>query len=148
MPRRREQEGETSRSSPTAKQRGNDGSENASEQGARHGNTMVGQEQQNVLPATEHSSSMTPQETIWWAMSFEELYQEAKSKNFGKTGKKGRKSGRIRIIKWLCEKEGITPYVAPTVDTRLIAPPTSHFTTKDGALSHPEAILRTSDPDL
>jgi len=38
-------------------------------------------------------TGMTAQETTWWAMSFEELYEHARSKNFGKTGKEGRKAG-------------------------------------------------------
>jgi hypothetical protein len=33
--------------------------------------------------------SMTTQEQTWWAMSFEELYQHAKCKKFGKGGKYG-----------------------------------------------------------
>jgi len=89
---------------------------------------------------------MTPQEMKWWAMNFKELYEHARSKNFGKTRKEGRKSGRSRIIKWLCEKEGITPYVAPVFEfTPIIARP---YLLPTGAISHPEAILRTSDPAL
>jgi hypothetical protein len=123
--------------------------ENASEQGGQHEDSTEGQDHQSVQTATTHPS-MTPQERTWWAMSFEELYQHAKSKNFGKTGSEGRHSGRIRIIKWLCEKEGILPYVAssitPVVETTpIIARPTLLPT---GAISHPEAILRTSDPAL
>jgi len=80
-------------------------------------------------------------------MDFEDLYKYARSKDFGKTGKESRKSGRIKIIKWLCEKAGITTYVAPIVTsvsaTPIIARPTLRPT---GAVSHPEAILRTSDP--
>jgi hypothetical protein len=107
------------------------------------------QNHQSVSTATSHPS-MSEKERRWWVMNFEELYQHARSKNFGKTGKEGRKSGRIRIIKWLCEKEGITPYVAPSIvpvveDTPIIARPTLRPT---GAISHPEAILRTSDPAL
>jgi hypothetical protein len=101
-----------------------------------------------TTPTTTHHS-MTPQETKWWAMTFEELYQHARRKNFGKTGKEGRKSGRVCIIKWLCKKEGITPYVAPSITpveaTPIIARPTLRPT---GAISHPEAILRTSDPAM
>ncbi|KAH8602182.1 hypothetical protein B0O99DRAFT_680326 [Bisporella sp. PMI_857] len=101
--------------------------------------------QQNGQSATAHPS-MSPQEKTWWAMSFEELYQHARGKNFGKTGKEGRKSGRIRIIKWLCEKEGIIPFVAPT--TTPVVDTTLRVARHTGAISHPEAILRTSDPDL
>jgi hypothetical protein len=126
--------------------------ENASEQGGQHEDPTGDQDHQSVQTATTHSS-MTPQERTWWAMSFEELYQHARSKNFGKTGKEGRKSGRIRIIKWLCEKERILPYVSPSITpvveatrpTPIIARPTLRPT---GAISHPEAILRTSDPAL
>lgn len=99
--------------------------------------------------STTHPS-MTAQESKWWTMSFEELYEHAKSKNFGKSGNEGRKTGRIRIINWLCEKEGITPYVAPTItpeagSSPIIKRPALRPT---GAISHPEAILRTSDPKL
>jgi hypothetical protein len=57
------------------------------------------------------TASMLKEESELWAMSFEELYQHAKSKHFGD----GRKPSRIRIIQWLCKKEGITPYVAPSI---------------------------------
>jgi hypothetical protein len=124
--------------------------ENKSEQGSQHEDPMADQDHQSVQVATMHppKTKMTAQEKKWWAMSFEELYQHAKSKNFGKTRKESSKSGRIRIIKWLCEKEGITPYVAPSITpkaTPVIARPTLRPT---GAISHPEAILRTSDPAL
>lgn len=104
---------------------------------------------EELTPATNHPS-MTAQETTWWAMSFEELYEHAKSKNFGKAGTEGRKTGRIRIIKWLCEKEGITPYVAPIVRPENESTPIiQHRVVRPtGAVSHPEAILRTSDPEL
>ena len=123
--------------------------ENASEQGGQHEDSMVDQDHHSVQTATIHPS-MTPREKELWAMNFEELYQHAKSKNFGKRGKEGRKAGRVRIIRWLCEKEGITPYVAPSITpiieaTPNIARPTLRPT---GAISHPEAILRTSDPTL
>jgi hypothetical protein len=103
-------------------------------------------------PSSDESTSnpcMTAQETAWWAMTFDELYQYARTKNFGKSGKEGRKSGRIRIIKWLCEKEGITPWVAPSV-TPIETPSliTSLNVRLSKAISHPEAILRTSDPKL
>jgi len=120
---------------------------NISEQDGQNEDPAADQGHQSAQPAAAHPS-MTPQETSWWAMSFEELYQHARSKNFGKTGKEGRKSGRIRIIRWLCEKEGITPYVAPSITpepTPVIARPTLRPT---GAISHPEAILHTSDPAL
>jgi hypothetical protein len=157
-----EREGYVSPDSPAANQQGqqndevdetstndilHDTGENTSEQDGQHEDAMVDQDQ-SVQTATTHPS-MTPQEKAWWAMSFEELYQHARSKNFGKIGKEGRKSGRIRIIKWLCEKEGITPYVAtstPAIEaTPIIARPILRPT---GAISHPEAILRTSDPAL
>lgn len=118
----------------------------ASERQGQHDSTN--QDQQNdVLPPATEKSSMTLQEKTWWGMGFEELYREAKGKDFGKHGKEGRKSGRVRIIRWLCEKEGITPFSASTSDTPVTAP-TSHYTTKTGAISHPEANLRTSDPEL
>lgn len=103
---------------------------------------------QNVVSGTSHQG-MSAQEKKWWALNFEELYKYARSKDFGKTGKEGRKSGRVKIINWLCEKEGITPYVAPVVTsveaTLIITRPTVRPT---GAISHPEAILRTYDPAL
>ena len=133
-----EQEGQTSR----RVQRGV-----ASERQSQHG-SMANEDQQNdVLPLAIDQPSMTLQEKTWWGMGFEELYREARRKNFGKNGKESRKSGRVRIIRWLCEKEGITPFIAATSDTPVTAP-TSRHTTKTGAISHPEAILRTSDPEL
>jgi hypothetical protein len=122
-------------------------SENASEQGDLHGDPTL--DSQVGHPATSHPS-MTRQETIWWAMSFEELFQDARKKGFGKAGKESRKSGRVRIIKWLCAQKGITPYVVSSVtpaveDTAVINRPVVRPT---GAISHPEAILRTSDPAL
>jgi len=106
-------------------------------------------DQNQNVQATAIHPSMTPQETVWWAMSFDELYEHAKSKNFGKTGQESRKSGRVRIIKWLCHEEGIIPYVAPSITsveaTPIITPPTVR---PSGAISHPEAILRTSDPTI
>jgi hypothetical protein len=123
--------------------------ENASEQGGQHDDSFLDQGHQSVQTATT-PPSMTPREKELWAMNFEELYQHAKSKNFGKRGKEGRKAGRVRIIRWLCEKDGITPYVAPSITpiieaTPIIARPTLRPT---GAISHPEAILRTSDPTM
>ena len=121
----------------------------APEHSGQHEGPMGDQDHRSSLTATTHPF-MTPQEITWWDMSFEELYQHARSKNFGKAGKEGRKSGRIRIIKWLCKKEGIIPFVAPSVTpvveaTSNTARPTLRPT---GAISHPEAILRTSDPAL
>lgn len=123
-----------------------DARENASEQGGQHKDPMVDQDQQT---ATTHPF-MTPQEAKWWAMTFEELYQHARSKNFGKTGTEGRKSGRIKIIKWLCEREGIIPYIAPSITPPVEATPiiTRPNFRPNGSISHPEAILRTSDPAL
>ncbi len=106
------------------------------------------QDDQNS-PITTNPNTMSVQEKKWWAMNFDDLYKYARTKNFGKTGKEGRKSGRVMIIKWLCEKEGIKRYVAPSIATAeatpIIARPTVSST---GAISHPEAVLRTSDPDL
>lgn len=103
---------------------------------------------QNVVQKATHPS-MTPQEKAWWAMSFDELYQHAYSKGFGKRKHQSRKDGRVRIVKWLCAKEGITPYVAPSIAPTTPATATVRRTVRPtGAISHPEAILRTSDPDL
>ena len=110
-------------------------SENALERGDQHKGRRGDQDHRSVQTATIHPS-MTPQERTWWAMSFEELYQHARSNNFGKKGKEGRKSGRIRIIRWLCEREGIV-LITPGVARSTLRP--------TGAISHPEAILRTSD---
>jgi hypothetical protein len=124
--------------------------ENALEQAGQYEDTIVEQNHQRDQTPTTHPS-MTPQEKTWWAMSFEELYQLAKRKRFGKgQTKDGRKSGRVYIIKWLCKDAGITPYVAPsvapTVEASLINMPLP--VRPNGAISHPEAILRTSDPAL
>jgi hypothetical protein len=109
---------------------------------------MMAQDDRNA-PATTTPNTMSVQEKKWWAMNFDDLYKYARTKGFGKTGKEGRKSGRVMIIKWLCEKEGITRYIAPSIATAeatpVIARPTVLST---GAVSHPEAVLRTSDPDL
>jgi hypothetical protein len=111
----------------------------------QHADPAIDEDQrtQTAVP----TASMSKEVSELWAMSFEELYQHAKSKHFGD----GRKTGRIRIIQWLCKKEGITPYVAPS-----IIPPVE-TAGKDimmpvirptGAVAHPEAILQTSDPAL
>jgi hypothetical protein len=123
--------------------------ENTLEQDGQHEDPMVDQDHQSVQTATIHPS-MTPQEKELWAMNFEELYQHAKSKNFGKRGKEGRKAGRVRIIRWLCEKEDITPYVTPSITPIIEATPIIACATlrPTGAISHPEAILRTSYPAL
>jgi hypothetical protein len=75
-----------------------------------------------------------------------------KKQEFWGNRKGGKKvwPNRIRIIKRLCEKEGITPYVAPSIApvveaTPIIALPTLR---PPRAISHPEIILRTSDPNL
>ena len=111
--------------------------------------TAQSQNQQHISTAISHSS-MTKQERAWWAMSFEELYQHARSKGCGKTGNVGRKSGRVRIIKKLCKREGIIPYVAPSIAPAVEASPLiGHPPVRpSGAISHPEALLRTSDPIL
>ncbi|KAH8779627.1 hypothetical protein BGZ57DRAFT_313791 [Hyaloscypha finlandica] len=124
-----------------------DGSEEARVgRDGQNSDPVLDEANQNIPNATP-PSTMSAQEKKWWAMNFEELYKYARSKNFGKTGKEGRKSGRVKIIKWLCEKECITPYVAPIITsveaTPIIARPLVRST---GAISHPEAILRTSDP--
>jgi hypothetical protein len=105
--------------------------------------------EQSTQTAVTHPS-MTPQEKEWWAMSFEELFEHAKSKNFGKSGKESRKSGRVRIIKWLCEKAGIKPYVV-SFTTPIGEASTSSASPevrRNGAISHPEVIVRTSNPTL
>jgi hypothetical protein len=100
-------------------------------------------------PMSISNQGMSRQEKKWWSMNFEDLYKYATSNGFGKTGKEGRKSGRVKIIKWLCEKKDITPYVTPIISsveaTPIIARP---MVQPNGAISHPEAILRTSDPDV
>ena len=123
--------------------------ENAPERGGQHEGAMGDKDHRSGQTATTHPF-MTPQEMTWWDMSFEELYQHARSKNFGKAGKEGRKSGRIRIIKWLCKKEGIIPFVAPSISPVAEATPNTARPTlrPTGAISHPEAILRTSNPAL
>lgn len=103
---------------------------------------------ENVTAHRNQAPSMTPQERIWWAMSFEELYQYAQKKNFGKAGKESRKSGRVKMIKWLCEKEGITPYVAAPSVTPIVSNPAPIAEGSTRAIPHPEATLRTSDPAL
>jgi hypothetical protein len=112
--------------------------------------TSEGVKQNGPSSITETKGpSMTSQESKWWAMSFDDLYQLVKSQGFSKEDKNGRKSGRIKMIKWLCKQAGITPYVAPSVPaaetTAVIASPVVRRT---GAVSHPEAILRTTDPVL
>lgn len=98
---------------------------------------------------TTTPNNMSVQEKKWWAMNFDDLYKYARTKDFGKTGKEGRKSGRVMIIKWLCEKEGITRYVAPSIATAEATPIIARpIVGSNGAISHPEAVLRTSDPDL
>jgi hypothetical protein len=149
---KQELEEEVSREDGTEEDAGSeeDGSEgreteDGPEQDGQH--DLVGQGQ-NVSTRANHSA-MSAQERKWWAMNFDELYQYARSKNFGKTGKEGRKSGRVKIIKWLCEKEGIKPYVAPSI-TPVEASPidTRPSVRSTGAISHPEAVLRTTDPAL
>ncbi|KAH8799908.1 hypothetical protein F5882DRAFT_374235 [Hyaloscypha sp. PMI_1271] len=114
-----------------------DGSEEARVgRDGQNSDPVLGEDNQNIPNATP-PSTMSAQEKKWWAMNFEELYKYARR----------RKSGRVKIIKWLCEKECITPYVAPIITsveaTPIIARPLVRST---GAISHPEAILRTSDP--
>lgn len=67
-------------------------SENALERGDQHKGRRGDQDHRSVQAATIHPS-MTPQERTWWAMSFEELYQHARSNNFGKKGRKGESLG-------------------------------------------------------
>jgi len=119
------------------------------EQNSQNEDTTESRDQQSIPTATSHRY-MTPRERAWWAMSFEELCQHAKNKGFGKTGNEGRKSGRVRIIKQLCRREGIIPYVAPSITPGVEASPVigTPDVRSNGAISHPEAILRTSDPAL
>lgn len=97
---------------------------------------------------------MTPKERELWAMGFDELFEHAKKEGFGKRGKESRKSGRVYIIKWLLRKEGITPYTVPRDTTsttpalRTDSTQPSGLRLRTGAIAHPEAILRTSDPAL
>ncbi|KAF8864995.1 hypothetical protein BDZ45DRAFT_736633 [Acephala macrosclerotiorum] len=56
---------------------------------------------------------MTPREKMWWSMTLTN-YTSLPRARILEGGKEGRKAGRIHI-KWLCQREGITPYVAPTV---------------------------------
>ncbi|EKD18979.1 uncharacterized protein L3040_008566 [Drepanopeziza brunnea f. sp. 'multigermtubi'] len=101
-------------------------------------------------------TSMAKQEAAWWAMSFEELFQYAReyyrTQGHAARGAPRWKSGRVRIIKWLCDNHGIRQYVAPSRPARVDddAPPVdqSPVVRPTGAISHPEAILRTSDPEL
>lgn len=62
------------------------------------------------------------------------------------------------MLKWILQKQGITPYAAPR-DTSITTTTSSNTTTtqntttsqtwnSNGAIDHPEAILRTSDPAL
>lgn len=110
-----------------------------------------------AAPATTTTPSMTPREQELWAMSFEELFQEARNHGFGKGKSESRKSGRVHILKWILHKQGITPYAAPrdtTTATTASSYTTNTTTTtiptrnRNGAIDHPEAILRTSDPAL
>ncbi len=96
------------------------------------------------------TTSMSQQEIAWWAMSFEELYQCARNKRYQVAGLPRRKNGRARIIKWLCETEGITPYIAASLLASVEPSPviSSANLRPTGAISHPEAILRTRDPGL
>jgi hypothetical protein len=91
---------------------------------------------------------MTKEESCWWAMSCDDLYKDAKSKDFGKGGKDGRKTGRVKMIKFLCEKASDTPYVAPTGEPAATPAIERPIIRSTGAVSHPEAVLRTSDPAL
>lgn len=107
----------------------------------------VDQENQDAQTGTTNTS-MTPREKMWWSMTLTN-YTSLPRARILEGGKEGRKAGRIHI-KWLCQREGITPYVAPTVTpaveaTIAIVRPTLRPT---GAISHPEAVLRTPDPDL
>ena len=122
---------------------------NHGQQSSRSEDTTEAQDQ-TTLPTTASHPSMTPQERIWWAMSFEELYQLVKKKGDGRTGNEGRKSGRVQIIRQLCRREGITPWVAPFITPVSETAPVINtpITLPNGAVPHPEAILRTSDPAL
>lgn len=106
--------------------------------------TSLEQQDENQDQITKTHTSMTPQEKALWAMSFEELYQLTR-KNF-----RSAKTGRVKMIKWLCAKEGITPYVAaPAISPITPSPPLVSIASIPGeAIPHPEAILLTSDPAL
>jgi len=106
-----------------------------------------GQNDQNAQPTTTHPS-MTTEEKTWWAMSFEDLFLHAREKSFGKSDKESRKSGRVRIIQWLCKKNGITPYTAPSITPTVTSETIPAIARSTGAISHPEAILWTTDPAL
>lgn len=94
--------------------------------------------------------TMTPREQTLWAMSFDELYREARSHGFGKGKSESRKSGRVHILKWVLQREGITPYVAPRVaaHTTAVQATSARAQNRNGAVDHPEAVLGTSDPAL
>lgn len=98
-------------------------------------------------------TSMSKEEAAWWAMSFEELLQHARSKRHGNPDAPRRKSGRTKIIKWLCEIEGIKPFSAaplrnsPDEESTPVVE-SAPVTTESGAIAHPEAVLRTTDPEL
>lgn len=100
---------------------------------------------QSSQTETTPSTGMTPEEKIWWSMSFDELYQHAARKGFSKTRHGSRHNGRVRIIRWLCEQEGIIPYRAPTTTPAVEARP-EPIVRSNGAIAHPESILRTSNP--
>lgn len=107
-----------------------------------------------AAPAARSTPAMTPREQALWAMSFEELFQEARDHGFGKGKSESRKSGRVHILKWILHKQGIAPYAAPRDTTAISTTTTTQNTTtsqtrnRNGAIDHPEAILRTSDPAL
>lgn len=104
---------------------------------------------------------MSAREKALWAMSFEDLYAHAFRRGFGRRDKESRKSGRVRIIKWVLQKEGIVPFkVATTANSSAQSTPPVQaqaqparndpsIRTKSGAIPHPEAIpMSTTDPDL
>lgn len=102
--------------------------------------------------AATNRPSMTPREQALWAMNFDDLFENAKSMGFGKVKRESRKTGRVRIIKWILQKEDITPYVARR-DANAPASGTHNSTASralnaNGATPHPEALLHTSDPTL
>lgn len=97
---------------------------------------------------------MSEDEAALWAMSFEDLFAHAReyyhTNRHEAHGAPRWKSGRVRIIKWLCEKQGIRQFVAPSRTPPVDAAPVDRRPAirDTGAVSHPEAILRTSDPEL
>lgn len=107
-------------------------------------------------PAAPSTPAMTSREKALWAMSSDELYQQARchsfgNSKFGRNHSQSKKSGRVRILKWILEKEGFTPYVAPreTASAATYRGTSPRHRNRNGAIDQPEAIpSQTSDPVL